>query len=130
MPKREIPKEWWKIWGTYVKSYIIPYVKTHPLGLIQDGHQTYPWKICQNDLLSNGRKEVLEKMGKRTRKNNDVRTDKIATGIGKILDVSETTQGWRMVSGSFTEPFFTENMKYILELVPSQKKTKETVRRK
>jgi len=114
-PKSDIPKEWWKIWSTYVRSYIVPSINTHPLRpIVQDSHQTYyPWKIYKNEILMNEKKEAFEKMKTRTRKQSYERTNKISTGIGKIVDVYETGEGWRIVSGPIEETFLEEEMKQI-----------------
>ena len=45
-PDHKVPTRWWKIWSTYIKSIIAPYLRSHKLGKqISLPHQESIWKI-------------------------------------------------------------------------------------
>ena len=119
-PKSDIPKEWWKIWKTYVTSYIVPYIHNYPLGPLRSSHQIHQWKLYKNNLLASGREnEVYEMKKMKTRRKLFLKSDKIVSGVGKIVDVCKMGQGWQVVSGPMKEPF-EEAMSEVLHLIPSQ----------
>jgi len=55
-PKQSIPNGWWKLWNTYITSYIVPLLKSKPLGKsLQYNHQRWVWMMSNDkNWISNG----------------------------------------------------------------------------
>ena len=61
-PNQQVPKRWWKLWSTYIKTIIAPYIRSHKLGQqISLPHQDSIWKMSSCKTFVSDGKRIYKK---------------------------------------------------------------------
>jgi len=120
-PKQSIPNGWWKLWKTYITSFVVPSLNSQSLGKsLQNNYQRWVWMMSNDkNWVSNGKEIYKRASYKKLKKMKFVQCTGKPFARGIKVDVDKQSNFLYVIS-EYNRDNNLIQVKFRTSLIPSQ----------